>query len=278
MSLACMFRARTGPKTSRTALVRLLAQTAAVIGGVAALSIVALPTTGTAQAASGVHYRQGLYLANGWLCRGWSNGAYHCTRHWHRNRAGQLISDNPAWVPNGAWVSTGAVARPAARPAGGVSHAAPAAGAPIVYGGRAPEPCSPNVPSYVWTAVNYRASGAVPPGCYGGVYAINPANYVYRPYFGECNWWPEVLRPDEPTVPYDTRLPRGHVARVGATVFFAGGAHGASPTGHYGHVEAISPDGTWMMTSEMNFYWRGGGFGRVVYRYVPIDWTETFIY
>jgi hypothetical protein len=255
--------------------VRLLAQAVAVVGGVAALSLAALPATGTAHAASGVYYRQGLYLANGWLCRGWSSGAYHCTRHWHRNSAGQLISDNPSWVPN-----SGSVAQTTARPtARGGTHAAPP---PVSYApvttGRAPEPCSPNVPSTVWTAVNFRASGAVPPGCYGGVYAINPARYVYRPYFGECNWWVEVLRPDEPTAPYDARLPRGHTARVGATVFFAGYAHGASPTGHYGHVEAISPDGTWMMTSEMNFYWRGGGFGRVVYRYVPIDWTETFIY
>jgi hypothetical protein len=273
LSLARFFSARKGPKTARA---RLLAQVAAVVGGVAALSIVALPGAGTAHAASGLSYRQGLYLDNGWLCRGWSNGAYHCTHHWHRSRSGQVISDNPAWVPNGGAITTRSAARPATR---GVTYSAPppASFAPIRAGGGA-EPCSPNVPSSVWTAVNFRAPGAIPPGCYGGVYAINPSRYVYRPYFGECNWWVEVLRPDEPTAPYDTRLPRGHVARVGATVFYAGYAHGASPTGHYGHVEAISPDGQWMMTSEMNMYWRGGGFGRVIYRYVPIDWTETFIY
>jgi hypothetical protein len=262
------------PKGSTSLRTRLLTRAALVLSGIATLSFFALGGAGTAQAASAVHYQRGLYVANGWLCRGWANGAYHCTRRWHRDAAGHLISDNPSWVPT----SGGAVA---ARPtAHAKAPAARAAAAPMRGGvrGLAGEPCSPNVPASVWTAVNYRAPGAIPPGCYGGVYSINPANYVYRPYFGECNWWVEVLRPDEPTTPYDGRMPRGSAPRVGATVHFAGGTHGAAAGGHYGHVEAISPDGRWIMTSEMNFYWRGGGFGRVVYRYVPVDSSETFIY
>lgn len=35
-----------------------------------------------------------------WYCRVLSNHSYHCTAHWHRSGA-QVISDNPAWVPNG---------------------------------------------------------------------------------------------------------------------------------------------------------------------------------
>jgi hypothetical protein len=61
-------------------------------------------------------------------------------------------------------------------------------------------------------------------------------------------------------------------------VVYAPFDHGASSGGHYGHVEAVSPDGRWILTSEMNFYWRGGGFGKVIYRYVDVDAGTSFIY
>jgi surface antigen len=35
-----------------------------------------------------------------WFCRVIAQNEYHCTAHWHR-AGSQIISDNPAWVPNG---------------------------------------------------------------------------------------------------------------------------------------------------------------------------------
>ncbi|HEX9056865.1 MAG TPA: hypothetical protein VF818_04970 [Ktedonobacterales bacterium] len=243
-----------------------------MLGGIAAVAVVALTTaTSTANASTFIRYQRGLSVQRGWLCIGFANGAIHCTRHWHRDRAGNLISDNPAWVPTsrGVHVSGGAARFT-------VSHTRYSPPAPAVV--RGGEPCSPNVPSSVWTTVQYWRPGAIPPGCYGGVFSINPRNYVYRPYFGVCNWWPEVLRPDEPTLPYDSRLPHHSTPRAGGTVHYAPGDHGAGSTGHWGHVESISPDGRWILTSEMNMYWRGGGFGRVIYRYVNIDSGMYFIW
>jgi surface antigen len=46
-----------------------------------------------------------------WYCRVLSSQSYHCTQHWHRS-AGQVISDNPAWVPNGPLSPTAAPAAP----------------------------------------------------------------------------------------------------------------------------------------------------------------------
>ncbi len=46
-------------------------------------------------------YKPGYYVDDGWLCYGWSSGAYRCTQHWQRGANGALISDNPSWVPNG---------------------------------------------------------------------------------------------------------------------------------------------------------------------------------
>jgi surface antigen len=35
-----------------------------------------------------------------WYCRVLTSNSYHCTAHWHRV-GNAVISDNPAWVPNG---------------------------------------------------------------------------------------------------------------------------------------------------------------------------------
>ena len=69
-------------------------------GGLAATLIggAALSTPVQARGAS-LQYHPGYTVEGSWLCYGWSNGAYHCTQHWHRSHGG-LVSDNPAWVPN----------------------------------------------------------------------------------------------------------------------------------------------------------------------------------
>jgi hypothetical protein len=64
----------------------------------------------------------------------------------------------------------------------------------------------------------------------------------------------------------------------GAAIFFAGNVQGASSAGHYAQVVAIAPDHYWMLITEMNFSWRGGGFGKVDYRYAHVGPGVTFIY
>jgi hypothetical protein len=131
------------------------------------------------------------------------------------------------------------------------------------------EPCHSNVyatgPIYMWK---------VPPGCYAGVYWVNPNNYVARAGFGWCNWWPEVLHPDEPNI---LNGPRHSTPIPGAAVVFAPGEQGASSGGHYGEVVAVLGNG-WILISEMNNTWRGAGFQRVNYRYVQEDGGVTYIY
>lgn len=144
--------------------------------------------------------------------------------------------------------------------------------------GLAPEFCATTIPAWVWNA-NYRYAWTPPPGCYGGIWSPNPANYVARGGFGWCNWWAEVLRPDEPTLLQgNAGLTISYTPRVGATMIFPGGVDGASWAGHYAHLEAISPDGHYALISEMNFSWRGSGFGRVDYRFVALGQGIRYVY
>lgn len=87
------------------------------------LSVAALSTPGTANAASWLHYQRGYYVDAGWLCYGWHSGAYHCTHHWHIAN-GHLVSDNTRWVPNNlpGGASFGRSSRVVHHSAGVVSH------------------------------------------------------------------------------------------------------------------------------------------------------------
>ncbi len=131
------------------------------------------------------------------------------------------------------------------------------------------EPCHSSV-----YATGPLSSWKVPPGCYAGIYAINPANYVYRPAFGQCAWWPEVLHPNNPNILFGRR---SSVPAPGAVMYFAPGVQGAGSAGHYAEVVAVLGNG-WLLISEMNDYWRGGGWGRVNYRYVYLSAGVSFIY
>jgi len=122
--------------------------------------------------------------------------------------------------------------------------------------------------------VTHISSWAIPPGCYAGIYYPNPRNYVYRASFGWCNWWPEVLHPNDPQILWHAR----HSSPIiGAVAVFAPGDQGASDIGHYAEVVGIGPNG-WLLISEMNDSWRGAGFGRVNYRYVRLDGGLSFIW
>lgn len=207
----------------------------------------------TTSAASAVHYVRGYSIQGRWLCYGWSS-YYHCTQHW-RYQNGRAVSLVPNFVPN----------------SGARESVAPTRVAPV-SAGTAGQPCRETVrfPSRItqWT---------VPGGCYAGIYRPNPANYVARPSYGYCNWWPEVLSPGYSGSAV-LHLASHSAPRVGATVFFAGGVQGASRDGHYARVVAIAPGGYWVLVTEMNFTWRGGGFARVDYRYIHTGSGVSFRY
>ncbi|HUY78802.1 MAG TPA: CHAP domain-containing protein [Ktedonobacterales bacterium] len=139
-------------------------------------------------------------------------------------------------------------------------------------------PIYPWPPAYAFTA---------PPGYYSwGV--TEPANDYYWWAFGQCTWWAQHMRGDENlrhmgNAQYwaGSAAARGYSVGstpvVGATVVFQPGVQGAGGAGHVAHVERVYPDG-WFLISEMNFYWNGGGWGRVDYRYAHSGWGVQFIY
>lgn len=69
----------------------------------------------------------------------------------------------------------------------------------------------------------------------------------------------------------------GWAPRAGATVVFQPGVQGASGAGHVAHVVAVYSNG-WFLIAETAFWWNGGGFGRVSYRYAHTGWGVNFIY
>ncbi|MGH2515122.1 MAG: hypothetical protein ACRDHP_05650 [Ktedonobacterales bacterium] len=119
---------------------------------------------------------------------------------------------------------------------------------------------------------------SVPPGCYGNVYQPNPANYIQRPGFGYCNWWVRVNHPNHADITENISYPRGAKPAVGAAVFFFGNEQGATSEGHWAQVVAIAPDNYWVLISEMNFAWRGAGFGKIDYRYIHVSPGVQFVY
>jgi hypothetical protein len=116
----------------------------------------------------------------------------------------------------------------------------------------------------------------VPPGCYATIYTPNPANFASRPGFGYCNWWvnEQHLKYADIT---STNLPRSSTPKAGEAVWFNPGVQGASSAGHWAQLVAISPGGYWLLISEMNFSWRGAGFGKVDYRYIHVGAGILFV-
>jgi hypothetical protein len=119
-------------------------------------------------------------------------------------------------------------------------------------------------------------------------FRVSGSGDFYPGAFGQCTWWAAFQRQDE-NLSYlgdahywaigaaDRGYRVGVKAAPNATVVFRGGAQGAGGAGHVAHVEAVYPNG-WFLVSEMNFYWNGGGFGRVDYRFAHEGWGVAFIY
>ena len=118
-------------------------------------------------------------------------------------------------------------------------------------------------------------------------FTVQP-NGFYSWAFGQCTWWAQWMRRDENLTHMGNAMywaasaaRRGYrvgtVPVAGATVVFQPGVQGAGGAGHVAHVVAVYPGG-WFLVSEMNYYWNGGGWGRVDYRFAHAGWGVQFIY
>jgi surface antigen len=144
-------------------------------------------------------------------------------------------------------------------------------------GAVSPPPLSPWPPSNAFSAVpGYSAFGMSDVGGY------------YNWAFGQCTWWAQYERKDENLMHMGNAqywasgaASRGYRVggqpKVGATVVFQPGVQGAGGAGHVAHVVKVYPD-NWFLVSEMNFYWNGGGWGRVDYRFAHAGSGVQFIY
>jgi surface antigen len=215
----------------------------------------------------------------------------HCTKKWHVDSEGHLISEMPAWVPNpaGEWPAASGTRRQRLPHTFTISHPAPRKAAPRlvhhVAARAAPAP-APTVAQAVssphgissWTPVPGHPSYAL------GDFAGDP----YASLFGVCTWYAWYRKQSEPLLRLGTAaswaysaasfgLRTGTTPVVGATAVFQPGVEGAGSGGHVAHVEQVLGGG-WFIVSEMNFYWNGGGWGRVDWRYVYVAPGVTFIY
>ncbi len=118
----------------------------------------------------------------------------------------------------------------------------------------------------------------VPPGCYGKIYYPDRSIYHANSNFGYCNWWVLALHPNQPDILYGKEYTRTSTPVAGAAVWFDPNVQGASSEGHWAQAVAVSPGGYWVLITEMNFYWNGGGFRRVDFRYIHAGPGVVFIH
>jgi len=118
----------------------------------------------------------------------------------------------------------------------------------------------------------------VPPGCYANIYYPDRSVYHASSTFGYCNWWVQALHPNQPDILYGKEYTRTSTPIAGAAVWFNPNVQGAGSDGHWAQAVAVSSDGYWVLITEMNFSWRGGGFGRVDFRYIHVGAGVYFIH
>jgi surface antigen len=216
----------------------------------------------------------------------------HCTDLWHVDSKARLVSDAPDWVPDpdGVWPET----------AGDTEL-----DTVNIQVERAFRPTPSSVHAMRIVKTHTSRSYASPPGGgssagYGTPGSLTPvpghpsygmSDFSGDPYaqeFGYCTWWAWYTRQGEPLMKLGSAAnwlyaaPRyglsvGTSPAVGATVVFQPGVEGASGGGHVGHVQAVLGGG-WFVISEMNFYWNGGGWGRVDWRFADVAPGVSFIY
>ena len=135
------------------------------------------------------------------------------------------------------------------------------------------------------------APGGISAWAYTGHPAYGMSDFrgdPYGSYFGACTWYAWYHHQNEPLMQlgmarqWTNNAPRHGLSVdstpvIGATAVFQPGVQGASGGGHAAHVEAVYGGG-WFLVSEMSFYWNGGGWGQVSYRYAHICAGVAFIY
>lgn len=225
-------------------------------------------------------YVRGWSVQGSWLCYGWSNGIYHCTQYWHRS-GGLLISERPSFVPSQTGSAPAPLGNPVPNPPPPTGGACPGGGLSVVgYVANGMHWAPGGIPNDSCAAVQAAPYGGalslwkVPPAPFDRVYYVNPRLYPSRVGWPVCAWWGRELNPH---YAFGGGLWGQTKPRVGATVRYAPGVLGAGSGGHVGHVVAVYSNG-WFLSSEMNFYWRGGGAGKVVFRFVHPQGGVTFVY
>jgi surface antigen len=155
--------------------------------------------------------------------------------------------------------------------------------APSSSGTKSGSGAAPSIGAYNAGAYNPWAS---PPG--HPAYALGDvAGDPYSSVYGQCVWYAWYRHRSLPLFQLGVSgqwvtnarrlgLRVGSSPWVGATVVFQPNVQGASSSGHVGVVEQILGSG-WFLISEMNFYFNGGGFGRVSYRYAHVGAGVAFI-
>ena len=216
----------------------------------------------------------------------------HCTRKWHVNSPGYIISDMPNWVPDpsGAWPATDAVPDWLAHNHRQVALKIQPKPKPKPK----PKPNAVFITTYQSPTNN---TAAIPTGPYNS-WAPVPGHPSYgmsdfagdpnSAFFGYCTWYAWYRNQSEPLLRLGNAdtwaanaarfgLRTGTTPVVGATAVFAPGVEGAGGAGHAAHVEAVLGSG-WFIVSEMNFSWNGGGWQHVDWRFVYVTSGVTFIY
>ncbi len=151
-----------------------------------------------------------------------------------------------------------------------------------------PKPTTPPAQPTTPPAPSGPYSSWTPPPGYTSFAVTDFAGDPWAGSFGQCTWWAAHKRPDENFLGMGNALDWANSARArgftvtatpapNATVVFAPGVQGASNLGHVSHVEKVLTGG-WVLVSEMNFFWNGGGFARVDYRYVYASAGVWFIH
>ncbi|HET9980804.1 MAG TPA: hypothetical protein VFQ32_10190 [Ktedonobacterales bacterium] len=126
--------------------------------------------------------------------------------------------------------------------------------------------------------VSHISQWTTPPGCYAKIYYPDRSIYHAPGNFGYCNWWVLALHPNQQDILYGKEYTHTSAPVPGAAVWFDPNVQGASSEGHWAQAVAVSPDGYWVLITEMNFGWRGGGFGRVDFRYIHVGPGVVFIH
>ncbi|GEM_PF-682730 len=223
----------------------------------------------------------------------------HCTRNWHVDAHGNLISGAPGWVPIPADAWSLLADDVGSINAYNRTHRAFHRPAPPTKPKPRPVYVAPQTHSTGGTGNNNGGGGSYgPPSGPYSPWAPVPGHPSYgmsdfggdpySGYFGVCTWYAWYRHQGEPLMRLGNAaawawnaphfgLRVGTVPVVGATAVFQPGVEGAGGGGHVGHVEMVLGGG-WFVISEMNFAWNGGGWGRVDWRFVYVTSGVSFIY